>query len=323
MKVQGVAFAMMLALSSASDAAPLPARNQNPLLSGFGIPGPLPAAIHSDGWSFAADFNWGSTALVQTAPGETLIVDAETREVHLSIGRALSERFALQLRLPWRETSAGSLDGFIDDWHDAFSLPEGDRPILPEDHLRITYVRDGASLVDVASSRSGVGDLSIDLGYAIRTTQSSHLTAWLTAALPTGDSKRLSGDDALDVSLVLAGEQRLGNRWSLFAQAGVSWLGESDLLGDRQRDVLWSGLAGVGWRPWRPIEFKIQLDGHTSAIDDSDLDFLNESLLLTLGGSIHLNSGWRIDLGVSEDIAVETGPDVVFVLGVSRKAASN
>ena len=33
----------------------------------------------------------------------------------------------------------GTLDGFIDDWHDFFGLPEGTRPVLPRDQLNIAY----------------------------------------------------------------------------------------------------------------------------------------------------------------------------------------
>ncbi|HKQ31266.1 MAG TPA: DUF3187 family protein, partial [Burkholderiales bacterium] len=60
-----------------------------------------------------------------------------------------------------------------------------------------------------------------------------------------------------------------------------------------------------------------QLDAHTSAYD-SNLDFLGDAVVLTVGGDYRFSSGWRLDLGVSEDIAVEHSPDVVFVIGVKQ-----
>jgi Protein of unknown function (DUF3187) len=318
MRIQSVAFALMLGASGAASAAPFPTRDQNPLLSGFGLPTPLPASI-TDGWSVGMNLNWGSTALIQAHEDEALIVDAETREARLTIQRALTERIAVRLQVPYRYTGAGSLDGFIDDWHDAFSLPEGARPILPEDQMRMAYTHNGPVLLDMDSSYSGFADASLDFGYALRMTPSSSLAAWLSLEAPTGDAASLTSNEAFDASFALAGEHRFGDRWSIFAQAGVSWLGEGELLPEYQRDVVWSGLAGLSWRAFEPLELKVQMDAHTAVFDGSQLDFLNESIALTVGGVLHFRSGWRLELGVTEDLAVETTPDVVFVLGIRRE----
>jgi hypothetical protein len=321
MKNQCVACALMVSAFGAASAAPFPTRDQSPLLSGVGLPTPLPASV-SDGWSMGLHLNWGNTALVQAHGDEALIVDAETREARLTIQRTLTERLAVQLQIPYRYTGAGSLDGFIDDWHDVFSLPEGARPILAEDEMRIAYTRSGPVLFDMKSSYSALADVSLDLGYELRTTRSSSLAAWLSVEAPTGDADNLTSNGAWDASFVLAGEHRFDDRWSIFAQAGVSWLGEGELLPEDQHEVVWSGLAGLSWRVLQPLELKVQLDAHTAVFDGSRLDFLNESIALTVGGVVHFGSGWRLELGVSEDIAVETTPDVVFVIGISKEAAN-
>ena len=120
-----------------------PTRDQNPLLAGFGIPMPLPARVAESGqWQLATELNWGSTALVQTEGTETMLVDAETRELRMTIGKSLSPRLMLQLEVPYRYLGAGTLDSFIDGWHDVFGLPEGARPILERNQFRIAYARD-------------------------------------------------------------------------------------------------------------------------------------------------------------------------------------
>jgi hypothetical protein len=68
---------------------------------------------------------------------------------------------------------------------------------------------------------------------------------------------------------------------------------------------------------WRGLSLKAQIDAHTAAFD-SDLDFLGDAIVLTVGGDYRFTSGWLMDIGVSEDIAVEHSPDVVFVLSVKR-----
>ncbi|MFO7190086.1 MAG: hypothetical protein DIU74_010405 [Pseudomonadota bacterium] len=39
-------------------------------------------------------------------------------------------------------------------------------------------------------------------------------------------------------------------------------------------------------------------------------------MFLTLGGEYRLRSGWRLDLGLSEDLDVGASSDVVFIFGI-------
>lgn len=316
------ALALLLGCSlvcSKGLADPFTVRDENPLLAGFGLPVAMPARAHGDGgdWSVGADVYWGSTALIQQRGNESLLVDAETREARLTVLGALSDRISLQLQIPYRYTGGGNLDSFIDGWHDIFGLPDGARSALPSDAINIAYTRSGVRQMNLSSSVSGVADAQVAAGYSIHASEQSALAAWLNVKLPTGDANKLTGSGATDVSLLLAGQRQLNDRWSVFAQAGATWLGEGDLLPDRQRSVVWSGMTGLSWRAWRGLSLKAQIDAH-SAVYDSDLDFLNEAMVLTLGGDYRFASGWRLDLGVSEDIAVEHSPDVVFVVGLKR-----
>jgi hypothetical protein len=309
---------LLLCFGTAS-AAPFPTLDQNPLLAGFGSPGPMPAHIPAaNSWDWAADFNWASSAIVQSSSRESLIVDAETRELRLSLAHSFGDRWAVRLEAPYRYTGAGTLDSFIDSWHDFFSLPEGMRPDLPQNDLRVAYERDGETIVDARSSAQGIGDVSAAVGYQWRSDEDSSLAAWLRIELPTGDADDFAGSGGTDVSLAIAGEHRIGERWAAFGQATVTYLGHSDLFAQQQKDLVWSGLAGIGVDVWRGLELKAQLDAHTASFDDTDLDYLSEAVILTVGGAWKFRSGWQLDLGVSEDIAVDASPDVVFVIGVRR-----
>jgi hypothetical protein len=271
----------------------------------------------AEGWAVGMDIFWGSTALLQDRAGEVLLVDAETREARVTLQRPISDRFAWQVQLPYRYTGGGNLDSFIDSWHDFFGLAEGVRPLLPDDQLNIIYVRDGARRLDIRSSANGLADIQAALGYRMHASAESALMAWLSVKLPTGDADKLTGSGATDVSLLLSGLHRLNERWSVFGQAAATWLGDGDLLADQQRSVVWSGMAGVSVQTWRGLSLKAQIDAHTAAYD-SDLDFLNEAVVLTVGGDYRFASGWRLDLGVSEDLAVEHSPDVVFLLSLKQ-----
>ncbi len=279
---------------------------------------PMPAQIGAAGeWQLEATLNWGSSAQVQISDRETLIVDAETRELRAVIGRSLNDRWALQLQLPYRYTGAGNLDGFIDGWHDFFGLPEGARAYLPRDQVWIAYERDGSVVFDVDSSAQGIGDISAAAGYQWMATPRSSITSWLSIELPTGDPEKFTGNDATDIALTIAGEHRF-DRWSAFAQLSVTHPGDGALLPDQQRSAVWSGLAGFGVNVWRGLELKLQLDAHSAVFDDTNVEYLGEAAVLTVGGAWKFQSGWQFDFGVSEDIKIDASPDVVFVFGVRR-----
>jgi hypothetical protein len=312
-----LAIALLL-IAPLAEADPFPARDLNPLLGGYGLPSALPSQIERDAWTVATDLNWASSSLIQRADGELLVVDAETREARVTLGRSWSSGFAAQLEVPYRYAGGGVLDSAIDSWHDFFGLPQGARSQMPTDRIRIAYQRAGQTLLDIDTSVSALGDVSLDFGYSLRSTSATSAAAWLSIKAPTGDADRLAGSGATDVSLAIAGKHALSDNWSVFGQAGVTKLGDGDRLSEMQRDVVWSGFAGVGWRAWRGLQLKAQLDAHSAVFESSDLDFLGEAVVLTVGGDYRFESGWRFDVAVSEDIAVDSASDVVFVFSLRR-----
>ena len=62
---------------------------------------------------------------------------------------------------------------------------------------------------------------------------------------------------------------------------------------------------------------KIQANGHTSFYKDSALRELNaNSVQLTIRGTLAFTERISLDLGVTEDLIVQTSPDVVFHLAL-------
>jgi hypothetical protein len=297
-------------------AAPLATRDQNPFLAGFGLPAPLPSDVEQlPAWD--AQFNWASDAIAQNDGSEHLTVDAETKELRLVLAYQWDDRWAMRVQLPYREISGGSLDSFIDDWHDWFGLPEGIRPLQPHDRLLIEYSQSGVQRLHLTDEVRGFGDASIDAGYQAFATDQSKLMLWTSIKLPTGDAERLTGSGAVDASIAAALNHRFASRWEVAAQLAATRLGNGNLPGREQKDFVMSGFAALTFNVTPATELTAQIDAHTAAFD-SNLHFLGEAQILTLGGAHRFRSGWRLELGVSEDIAVDASPDVVFVVRVKN-----
>jgi len=306
-------------LTSIANAEPILTRNQNPLLALYGLPSPLPARLPpTGGGRVAGVINWGNTEKEEFSADGRYTLDAETFEVRLHFNHAFAERFALHAELPWRKVNEGSLDGFIDDWHGLFGLPEGSRPRLPEDQLLIEFEQAGTTLLSIDESSSGIGDIPLGLGYQLYATDGGALSTWLTVKAPTGSADDLTGSGAVDVAATLAGQKQLNEHWQLFGHASVAWLGEGDLLPELQESFAWTLMGGLTWNAWRALDLTVQVEANSRLYDGLDPELDGDAIVLTFGGSWRTTGGWRYDVGVSEDVQTGASPDIVFIFAVAR-----
>jgi len=68
----------------------------------------------------------------------------------------------------------------------------------------------------------------------------------------------------------------------------------------------------------KQLAFKVQLDSQTALYDSALTTLGSPSLLLTMGGTLALGERTFFDLGVGEDLAVKSAPDVTFQFGLSH-----
>jgi hypothetical protein len=137
--------------------------------------------------------------------------------------------------------------------------------------------------------------------------------------LPTGDEDHLLGSGSTDLALWLSGSQTFrGESLALFGAAGALLMSDGDVLADQQRHAAAFGTLGGGWRPLPRLALKAQVDGHTSCYNDSVLRELSDSLQLAFGGTLGLTETLTLDIAISEDVAVNTAPDIVFHLALRQ-----
>jgi hypothetical protein len=311
--------ALAALLATTTHAEPFLTRNQNPLLALYGLPSPLPARLPpAGGGRVAGVINWSNTEIEDFRNDGNYTLDAETFELRLHFDHAFANRFAVHAELPWRRISGGSLDGFIDDWHGVFGLPGGSRRRLPEDQLLIEFRQGDTTLLRIDESSSGIGDIPVALGYQLHDADRSALAGWLTVKAPTGSADDLTGSGAVDVALTLAAQSQLRERWRVFGQASVAWLGEGDLLPELQESYAWTLMGGLTWNAWRSLDLTTQVEANSRLYDRLDTELDGDAIVLTLGGSWHTAGGWRFDAGVSEDVQTGASPDIVFNFAVVR-----
>lgn len=302
--------------------------NQSPVVQIFGLPAESSATLAPPGRLVVGiTQDIASEYTVSRATAEQITLDGESYRWTLSARYGISERFEAGIDIPYILYGGGFLDGFIVDWHNTFGLPQGGRDNAPKNRLSYHYRKNGVQKLAMDQAGSGIGDISLAAGmklYDERAAAAHDAVALrFTVKLPTGDSGSLRGSGSTDFALSLCGSMNNFTEWGslgVFGSVGGMAMTRGDVLADQQNNLAGFGTVGLGWGPAEWISFKVQLNAATAMYHGSSLDELSKvSLVLVSGGAVKLPGGYRLDIGVSEDVAVTTAPDVAFHLGVSRQ----
>jgi hypothetical protein len=302
---------------------PFSSANRNPFVQVFGLPEAESAeltAAHS--WQSAVQFEVGNNFSEHSGTRETIIIDGESYRAQLQLRYGLSQDIEVGIEVPYLSHDRGGLDSFIENWHDLWGLPDGGRPAFPQDQLLISYQQDGVERVNISRAADGVGDININMAYQLASTETRQWALRTSVKLPSGEAKQLLGSESTDISLgIHVSDQDLLQNYniSLHGSAGVLWMDSGEVLDQQREDWVFYGSTTLGWLMTSALSLKLQLDAHTAFYDSRLTELGSDSVQLLMGGSIRLSEKWALDLAVSEDIAVNTAPDVVFHLGLKMR----
>lgn len=302
--------------------------NQNPLLQIFGIPSETAAGITPSGTiSTSITQDIANNFAASTAGSESIFLDGESWRWVMSARYGFGKNFEAGMEIPLIVQGGGIWDAFIVDWHKTFGLPQGGRDTAPKDRILYSYTKEGVQKLNMNRSGTGIGDITLTGGMKLYDQQKNDYRDFIairtSLKLPTGDSSMLMGSGSTDFSLYLCGSMTNFTEWgsiALYGSLGGLALTKGDVLGSQQNNLAGFGTLGIGWGPAEWISFKIQINGNTPLYYGSSLNELsNGSLMLVSGGALKLPGNYFLDISVSEDVAVNTAPDVALHFGLSRK----
>jgi len=307
--------------------SPLSVTNSSPIALIQGIPAMNQSTILPPNETMVrVDYSVASHYTLDNSSTEQVLFDGETRRATLSIKKGIARHWDVEILLPYVSHNGGGLDGFIDNWHEVFGLPQGGRNKVANNQLKYFYQKNGETRLDITSASSGVGDAQLVFS---RRLNSPALPQWeqivfkSALKLPTGDADRLLGSGAPGLAVWLAANSRtqwFGFEGSHYGSFGAVIMGKGDVLPGQQRGFAVFGELGSGARVSRYIVLQAQLNAHSSLYSGSEFVEINSmALQLTLGGNVEINRDWRVDVGVAEDLLVHASPDVIFHLGVNRR----
>lgn len=288
----------------------LATRDLNPVLQSIYLPAYRQPLIDNN-WRFSQTLFITNTAQKQDRGNESLRIDVENYRIELALEKRRND-WVMQLGLPLILNRGGLLDSAIQDWHEFFGLPEGNRPGTRDDQIDIEYLRDGNSLYRQNSASSGLGDLSLAIGYHPPAAASGY---FIGIELPSGCACDYSGNESLDLAVWMQHSRRIDEELGWYGLLGISFPGDGGQLGELLSDKIWLAQAGVDYRFSAAVSGLLQLDLHSRTIEHSQLKAFENSLQLQLGLRIEeAEQKQSLDLFFSEDILVGSAPDISFGL---------
>ena len=249
---------------------------------------------------------------------ECILLDGETSRLRLSHRRGLGDGWDVTFETSLLDRGGGFLDGWIQDWHDWFGLPNGGRERTPDDQYRFRYERQNVVLLDEAGGGTGLGDSTITLGR--RLGKGSALRGM--AKLPTGDDDSLEGGVA-GYALWLEPAAVLAPRVDTFVALGVSYSERGPALAQMQRREVVFGGVGLAIPVTTTVRLALQVQGHGRLFDGSELTPLaRPGMPLSVGLQFRTSARGSFELGFQEDPSVNGSPDFAAYLTLRSTAFS-
>jgi len=300
--------------------APFATANQSPFVQVYGLPVAQSAELTTIGkFNAGLQFDVSNNFAIDNKGYEAISIDGETYRANLRMRYGLTNDIEMGIDIPYISHRSGSLDSLIENWHDFWGLPDGGRPNSPNDQLDYSYRKNDQLLAVVTEPQSGIGDVSLSLGYQLSATERRQWALRTSLKLPTGDAEQLLGSESTNVAAgIYLTDQSLMQDYNLtwHASGGLLWMGGGQVLDDLRKDWVAYGSLNLSWLATRNVCLKIQLDAHTAFYDSALTELGKGSVQLVLGGAVRLGKNWMLDLAVSEDVVVDTASDVVFHVGI-------
>jgi hypothetical protein len=303
--------------------SPFSVRNLSPPTLVKGLPVAESVRVNQPGqFSARLGFDISNIASDNSQVDEAIVLDGETYVATIGLRYGLAEHLQIGIDTPWIWQNKGFLDGFIENFHDFFGLPNSDRDNMSKYKINYDYTHSDGDNFHLNDKSNGIGDIRLLATWQWLDMEQAAANLQASVKVPTGDADKFTGSGGWDISLALSAQRDFPlekGSASIWGGVGASWLGDGDLLQDRVENWAASGWLGAGWSPLDWLGLKLQLDSN-SALYDSELREIGKpALTLTMGGTIGLGEATALDIGVGEDLAVCRSQDVSFNLNLTHK----
>lgn len=293
---------------------PLFYRNGFPLFTHLNTPSIESARPES---SVFLGLSYSSVYMVKESTAWSVGLDMEEAELDLRLKKNFNDSWEAGVDIPFLSFNSGFMDGFLQDYHNAFGFPDYGRKNRPLNDFLYTVKRDGKTVVAGEGGRAAPGDITVSLKKTVITGDPA-ISVLASVELPTGDAKTGYGNGSVGESVVLLLDKDLGKSMRLYLNLGASFPG--DLRGYervRLRDYVFAS-AALEAVVTTNLNLVAQAYYEESPYPKTGIETIDRSaVILTLGGRYSRGPD-SFELAFTEDPSTSGAPDFSLSLGYKR-----
>ena len=260
--------------------------------------------------TFSTHFAWTNTFIFE----DTYVIDDETRYLDFKLAYVPLRDLEVSFSLPLYWRGGGELDSLIEDWHDFFGLPEGDRFRVPDDQFGYTGINQDGSGFSIARDGYSLGTAKLGTKYLL-TKGSETSPAWalsLDLGLPT--AKSTFGQESLDIIAGVVGSYRVES-FSFYWGGAYVYYADDNIAGVKFESHHAEAFASAEYAITDSLAFLFSIYAHSKVIDDlkdhPDEVIYNDFVLM-----YRSEDSYQLELLVRENPGGGDGSaDVTFGLG--------
>lgn len=249
-------------------------------------------------------------------------LDYEMLDTHLGFSYGINDRIGFALVYDQRDFSGGTLDGFIQGFHDIFSIEQNGRDLVPRGRALIEF-RDetGTVLANPDPSEFENSAITIIGQYNIILNPEKvpvfNLSSSVRHALepPVGSDS----DDDFDWNVAVGLAVELSTRLRSCYHLGYTKFGQTDIVGLTFEEDAYSFIAAFAWRLNSQFSAMAQYLWNEEALEGFD-SFSKSSNEMDLGLQWFIPREGYLEFAIVENfITLDNSPDFGLHLAYSRQ----
>jgi hypothetical protein len=289
---------------------PLRVKNQYPLFLHADQPF-LEKALIED--TFSMSLSHSSTYTVQSSGDWDINLDMEITELNLGYRKTIRGLLELNLELPVIVFGSGFMDGFLNEYHNAFGFSDYGRSERPLNNFLYEVRRDGRTIVN-GETGIGLGDIRIALKKNLLSTEDFVLSIKGDIEIPTGNAKKGYGNGSVDAGFSVLLDKDITDVIRTYWNVGAVFPG--DVRGHEKVDLKNFIYGGVVLEAvlWKNFSFVAQLQGQSEIFPETGLLAVDRAgYIFALGGRYSTEKS-GLELSLTEDINTSGAPDFIVNL---------
>jgi thiol-disulfide isomerase/thioredoxin len=249
--------------------------------------------------------------------------DYEMLQTTLSFDYGITDTLQIGVGAEVRSRFGGSMDGFIQGFHDLFGIDQSGRVRVPKGDFTFE-IEPSASRPGVVLTSDDKGIFSQNLLLTLQhnvTCGTARLPAFsyaVTARVEAGDSHDLKGGSGFDIGASVSLSRRFGKFYA-YGTVAYTRFGRERFYDIELRDDQLSGLLAMEWRftPWMSLLIQYLV---SEGVAEDLGEISKPSQEVTLGWKGEVKKGTVFEVGLIENVVTyDNSPDFGIHLGVKHR----